>query len=150
MALNHFENILLSAIEEELEAYEYYRDLSQTLPGSDVKAVFTALAKEELGHRDQLQGILDKKQFPEFEIQDQFPRKDPAASQRLSMIMKPQDGIALAIRKEDNAMRDYLHMSQLTSDPLLKNLFEKLARMEQSHRERLESILASGSLPDSW
>ncbi|MEQ8176112.1 MAG: ferritin family protein [Syntrophomonadaceae bacterium] len=147
---NRYANLLQSAIEEELEAYEYYTGLSQSLKSEELRSVFAALAEEELGHRDYLQELLDNKQYPEFDTNTDLPRDNEAPLPPLSNLMKPQDGIALAISKEDEAMRDYLFMASCVKDNKQKKILENLARMEQGHKERLERILASGTLPENW
>lgn len=147
---NRYANLLQSAIEDELEAYEYYTSLSQSLKSEELRTVFAALAQEELGHRDFLQELLDNKQYPEFDIQGDFPQDNETPLPPLSNLMKPQDGIALAISKEDEAMRDYLFMASWVKDAKQKKILENLARMEQGHKERLERILSSGILPENW
>lgn len=147
---NRYANLLQSAIEDELEAYEYYTSLSQSLKNEELRSVFAALAKEELQHRDFLQKLLDNKQYREFDTGIDLPGDDEAPLPPLSSLMNPQDGIALAISKEDEAMRDYLFMASLVKDGKQKKLLENLARMEQGHKERLEKILASGTLPGNW
>ncbi|MEN6388805.1 MAG: ferritin family protein [Syntrophomonas sp.] len=147
---NRYANLLQSAIEDELEAYEYYTGLSQSLKTEELRSVFAALAEEELGHRDYLQELLDNKQCPEFDTNTDLPRDNEAPLPPLSNLMKPQDGITLAISKEDEAMRDYLFMASCVKDKKQKKVLENLARMEQGHKERLEKILASGTLPENW
>lgn len=147
---NRYANLLQSAIEDELKAYEYYISLSQSLKSEELRSLFAALAEEELGHRDFLQELLDNKQYPEFNTKTEFPKDERIPLPPLSNLMKPQDGIALAISKEDEAMRDYLFMASCVKDSKQKTILENLARMEQGHKERLEKILASDTLPDNW
>lgn len=147
---NRYANLLQSAIEEELEAYEYYISLSQSLKSEELRSVFAALAEEELGHRDFLQELLDNKQYPEFDTKKAFPQGNKVPLPPLSSLMKPLDGIALAISKEEEAMRDYLFMASCAKDSKQKKILENLARMELGHKEKLEKILASGTLPETW
>lgn len=147
---NRYANLLQSAIEDELEAYEYYTGLSQSMKDEELRSIFAALAKEELQHRDLLQELLDKKQYPEFDIQTEFPQDNEEPLPTLSNLMKPQDGIALAISKEDEAMRDYLFMASIVKDNKQKKILENLAHMEKGHKERLQKILSNGILPETW
>lgn len=147
---NRYANLLQSAIEEELEAYEYYTSLSQSLKSEELRSIFATLAKEELQHRDFLQELLDNKQYLEFDINIDLPQDTETPLPQLSNLMRPTDGITLAISKEDEAMRDYIFMASCVRDPKQKKILENLARMEQGHKERLERILASGALPENW
>lgn len=143
-------NILQSAIEEELQAYEYYTSLSQSLPGEELKNLFAALASEEMSHRDTLQTLLDNKQYPEIDYAFEMPVESAEHLPPLTALLKPQDGLALAIAREEIARRDYLFLASISTSEKQKKVFEGLASMEKGHKEKLERILQSGNLPEQW
>jgi len=64
--------------------------------------------------------------------------------------MKPTDGIALAIRKELDAMQMYTQLARVSSDSGEKQTFLELAKMEKNHKTRLEDIYTNMAFPEVW
>lgn len=145
-----YDQIIQSAISSEMESYEFYLDVYRKIDNPEIKKIFKNLAEEELEHRDILQGFLDNHTFPELATPLEWPSLDGPPAPLLSTLMKPLDAITLAIHKEAEAQRDYMHMAALSQDLRQKRIFEKLARMEQNHKDRLQDIYDRGLLPIIW
>ncbi len=64
--------------------------------------------------------------------------------------MKPADAIALAIKKEEEAMNVYSLFSQSSSEPEQARIFEELATMEQGHKVKLEELYTNMAFPEVW
>ena len=62
--LSSIEAILNKAIEQEVEAYEFYLALSQKDLDASIKQIFTELAAEEKDHKLLLQSFLDNPDKP--------------------------------------------------------------------------------------
>lgn len=145
-----YDQIIQHAISSELESYEFYFAVYRRLDNLEMKRIFKNLAEEELEHRDILQGFLDNRTFPELATPLEWPSLDGPPVPQLSTLLKPMDAIALAIQKESDAQRDYMHMSALSQDLRQSRIFDRLARMEQSHKVRLQEIYERGILPETW
>ena len=151
MKAEDFKRIISQAIEGEIEAYTYYRTVSQKVENAGLKNIFDELARDEKQHHSFLQGIMDKG-FGSLHVEESHDYKvaDNLSSPPLSIDLKPIDGITLAIRKELDAMQMYTQLSQVAGDPDEKKTFLELARMEKGHKARLEDIYTSMAFPEVW
>ena len=57
MDKREFDRIMEQAIEAEVESYEFYRDVASKATNPAVKQLFTEFAREEQGHKEQLEEI---------------------------------------------------------------------------------------------
>jgi rubrerythrin len=64
--------------------------------------------------------------------------------------MKPIDGLKLAIKKEEDAMELYKGLSAASKDAEMKKTFDSLAKMETSHKARLEDIYTNTAFAEVW
>jgi rubrerythrin len=151
MKTEDFRQIISQAIEGEIEAYTYYRTVSEKVEDIALKNIFAELAGDESKHRDFLQGIILKghDSLHVEEAQD-YKIADTLASPTLSVSLKPIDGITLAIRKELDAMQMYTQLAQVTGDTEEKKTFLELAKMEKGHKARLEDIYTNMAFPEVW
>lgn len=151
MKAEDFRQIISQAIEGEIEAYTYYRTVSEKVRDAALKNIFADLARDELQHRAFLQGVVQKgpDSLRVEETQD-YKVADTLESPPLSIDLKPIDGITLAIRKELDAMQMYTQLSSVAGDPAEKNTFLELAKMERGHKARLEDIYTTMAFPEVW
>ena len=146
-----FRRIISQAIEGEIEAYTYYRTVSEKVADAALKNIFAELAGDELNHRGFLQGIMAKGSAAlHVEEAQDYKIADTLESPPLSIDLKPIDGITLAIRKELNAMQMYTQLSQVAGDSGEKATFLELAKMERGHKARLEDIYTNMAFPEIW
>jgi rubrerythrin len=146
-----FQEIISRAIDGEIEAYDFYRNVSEKVQDSDLKRIFSELSGDEKGHREYLQSILhrDLKALQVDDSQD-YKIAETLEVPPLTLDMKPTDGIALAIRKELDAMQMYTQLARVSSDSEEKTIFLELAKMEKSHKTRLEDIYTNMAFPEVW
>jgi rubrerythrin len=151
MKTEDFRQIISRAIEGEIEAYDYYRTVSEKVRDAALKNIFTELSGDELQHRSFLQGIIKKgpDSLQVEEAQD-YKVADTLESPPLSMDLKPIDGITLAIRKELDAMQMYTQLAHVAGDSEEKKTFLELAKMERGHKDRLEDIYTTMAFPEVW
>ena len=57
----------------------------------------------------------------------------------LTESMKPADALALAMKKEQQAVEFYRRLAQNTTDNELKKLCLEMANMELNHKQKLEN-----------
>ncbi len=151
MTPEQFRAIISKAIENEVEAYTYYRTTSEKVKDAYLKKIFADLAGDEKGHREFLQGLLtmEPKRLNIVASKD-FKIAESVATPPLSADLKPIDGIVLAIKKELQAMQMYTQLAAAQADGEQKNLFTDLAAMERGHKARLEDIYTNMAFPESW
>jgi rubrerythrin len=151
MNQDEFKKIMLRAIDNEMEAYTFYRTISDKAKDKNLKDLFDELAKDEAKHKLTLEGFLTK--TPEklhFAESKDYKVIDAIFTPPLTTDLKPLDGLVIAIKKELEAMQMYTHLANTSADTAQKNIFLELASMERGHKSRLEDIYTNMAFPEVW
>jgi len=151
MHIEMYKKILGMAIENEIEAAEFYQCVHDKTQDAKLQSIFDGLAEEERNHRALLECFLADESRPmKFKAVHDYKVSETVEMPRLSMEMKPVDAIALAMKKEEEAMSMYREFAEASHDAGQKDVFENLARMEQSHKTKLEDLYTSMAFPEVW
>jgi rubrerythrin len=151
MKPDDFTKIISLAIDREVEAYTFYRTISDKVKDANLKKIFNELAGEETKHREFLQGLLSKGATAmHFDTQKDYKVVDALPTPKLSMNLKPVEGLVIAIKKELEAMQMYSQLAVASTDAEQKKMFTELATMERGHKSRLEDIYTNMAFPESW
>lgn len=146
------ENIIRFAIENEVEAYEFYCDAASKIKDASLKETFEDLASEEAKHKKFLEDFLvsgiEKMSLPE--VADYHISESLDDEVKLSTELSFADAIKLAMKKEEEAMHMYQKLSGAAADADQKELFDELAKMEQMHKVRLEDIYTNAAFTEVW
>jgi len=151
MTQDEFKNIICLAIDREVEAYTFYRTVSDKVKDRSLKDLFNGLAEDEQKHRHTLEGFLaeapDKMHFSEskdYKIVDELPTPP------LTVNLKPLEGLVIAIKKELEAMQMYTQLANSSTGEAQKDLFVELASMERRHKSKLEDLYTNMAFPEIW
>ncbi len=144
------EKVFSLAINREIEAYEFYRDVSQKARDEEVRKVFDQLAGEEMGHKDLLEKF---KGDPTMVMKIKAPAQDYKVAEAtelpgLSIEMKPADAISLAMKKEQQAVEFYRDLADRSTDASIGDMFRNLENMELGHKQRLENVFVEIGYPE--
>jgi rubrerythrin len=151
MKADDAKKIVSLAIDREVEAYTFYRTVSDKVKDPALKKLFTELADEEKQHREFLQGMLSKDiSKMHFDAKKDYKVANALPGPALSADMKPLDGIVVSIKKELEAMQMYTQLASLSTDTEQKLLFSQLANMESGHKARLEDLYTNMAFPEVW
>ena len=136
---NSIDEILDFAINAEQEAVDFYTNLSGRSKNEQMKKVFVDFAGEEMKHKAKLLEVKEKGSFrmPEGKVRD-LKISDYVVDVKPTPDMTYPDALVLAMKKEKDAFRLYLLLSEESSDPPMKNLFLSLAQEESRHKLRFE------------
>jgi len=136
---NSIDEILEFAINAEQEAVDFYTNLAGRLKNEEMKKVFVDFAGEEMKHKTKLLEVKENKVYkmPEGRVQD-LRISDYLVNVKPTPDMTYPDALVLAMKKEKDAFRLYLLLSEESSDPGMKNLFLSLAQEESRHKLRFE------------
>lgn len=149
--LKTYVSILRIAIDNEVEAYEFYLGVSEKAADDSIKAIFRELAEQEMGHRDLLTCYLSEDAKPlNFADLPDYKVAETVDKPKLSLEMKPVDAIALAMKREEEAMEMYQDLASSSSDEEQKKLFMNLSVMEKGHKARLEDLYTNMAFPEVW
>ena len=151
MKLSEYKEIIKQAIANEVEARKFYDDASVTLKDPFLKKLFAELAEEEKKHRDILTKIYTSNTIDNYfsETRD-YKVAETMDEPELSMDMKPADAFALAMKKEEAAMKQYADMANLCDDAQKRQVFLDLAAMERDHKLKMESAFVDVGYPEVW
>lgn len=146
-----FEVIIDSAIAAEIEAYEFYRDVAATLSDRSLKMIFQEFADEEKMHRVALENIKEKEILNfSFASGADYKISEVVELPKLSVTMKPAEAIALAMKKEEEAMKIYMSLAAATNDPEKEKIFASLGKMEEGHKTKMEGLYTQTAFPEVW
>ena len=151
MKTDDAKKIISTAIDREVEAYTFYRTISDKVKDAALKKLFGELAGEEKQHREFLQGMLSKDVTKmHYDAKKDYKIVNTMPSPPLSADLKPLDGLVLAIKKELEAMQMYTQLAGLSMETEQKFLFTQLANMESGHKARLEDLYTEMAFPEAW
>lgn len=147
-----YRQIITDAIQAEIEAHQFYQQVADKVTDSHLREMFRVFADEELKHRRILEGFKEKPDMaihfarvPDFHLSETM-----ADAGALSMGMKPADAIALAMKKEEAAMRHYTQLADACGDAAQQKVFRELASMERGHKAKMENAFVDIGFPEVW
>jgi rubrerythrin len=152
MTPQEIDAIFSLATKRELEAHEFYQKVAKRAKDAEVRRLFAQLAKEELGHYEMLE---------RFQADPSLPMKiaAPAADFKVAEAtelppftddLSPKDAIALAMKKEQQAVEFYRTLAAGAADAGTRDLFENLANTELGHKQRLENAFVDIGYPEAF
>jgi len=151
MNLDQYKEIIEFAIAGEIEAQEFYKDAANKVSVPYLKDMFEKFAKEEKGHEKILKGILVKDTINQyFKESTDYKVAETIDKPKLSTDMKPADAIALAMKNEEEAMKQYTDLAEACLDPSQKKVFLDLAAMERGHKLIMEKAFVDIGYAELW
>jgi rubrerythrin len=133
------DDILNFAIQNEQRAVDFYAGLAGNARNEEMKEVFTQFAKEEMGHKAKLMNIkttgifrIQQEKVMDLKISDYLVDIQPTPG------MNYQETLILAMKREKNAFKLYMNLSEKAPTPELRDLFLSLAVEESKHKLRFE------------
>ena len=151
MNLNQYKEIIEFAIAGEIEAQEFYKVAANKINDLYLKELFEQFAKDEKGHEKILKGILSKDTINQyFNESTDYKVAETVNTPKLSTDMKPADAIALAMKKEEEAMKQYTDLAEACLDPGQKKVFLDLAAMERGHKLKMEKAFVNIGYTEVW
>jgi rubrerythrin len=152
MNSSELERIFRLAIARELDANTFYAGVAKSAKDPEVQKVFEQLAQEELGHFELLERFRSDPTLP---LKIAAPKQDYKVAESVelppfSATMKPAEAIALAMKKEAQAVEFYRGLAAAATDTELKSIFDNLANMELGHKHRLENVFVDIGYPEAF
>jgi rubrerythrin len=136
--LDSFDDILDFAIQNEIDANQFYADMAQQMKDPAMREAFEVFAAEELGHKIKLEGIKQTKAIKPAQNVEDLHISDYVVEVEPGPDMGYQDALVLAMKKEKAAFRLYLELASRVANEELKSLFLSLAQEEAKHKLRFE------------
>ncbi len=138
-------------MQNEVEAQKFYEDVAAKMSNPQLKEMFAEFAVEEQRHREILKQIFTSNRIDDyFDARHDYHVSEEIDAPPLSTDMKPADAIALAMKKEEEAMVQYTQMAESCPEPEKKRVFLDLVAMEQGHKQRMENAFVDIGFPEVW
>jgi len=151
MNLNEYKDVIKFAMANEVEAQKFYSDAAERLSDPNLKKMFKRFSEEEKKHREILKEIYSSERVGEyFNEKTDYKVAQTVEEPELSIDMKPADAIALAMKKEEEAMVQYTEMAESCPDADKKKIFLDLAAMERGHKKKMEAAFVDIAYPEVW
>lgn len=151
MTQEEYKTILRTAIGNEVEAYEFYKGVSEKASDIVIKKMFSQLAAEEQGHQKLIEGFLAGDfSTMHFHESPDYKISETVEKPKLSVNMKPADAIALAMKNEEEAMNMYAEFANASVDQAQKKIFQDLSAMEKGHKIKLEEYYVNIAFAEVW
>jgi len=151
MDRDKYESILDTAIQGEIEAQRFYAEVASRMQDRSLRELFSLLVEEERHHQKILEefkvrghGHLHFRRVPNHGVAETIPAPE------VSDAMRPADAFALAMKKEEEAMRRYVELAEACEDEQQRGVFEELAAMEREHKHKMEAAFVSVGYPEVW
>ncbi len=139
---------------KEEEAHDFYVAAARKVKDQTLRELFEQLANDELGHRDFLKKLLEE-DLPPMTIKAQpydyrLAEEVIEAKPDLSTDMPFAQAVALAIKREEEAMQTYAELAEEAGPGDMRTLFTNLKNMEQAHKTALEAVYMNVSYAEVW
>lgn len=151
MTREELKEIIAFAVENEVDAYEFYRDAAERLEDQGLKQTFKDLAEDELEHKKFLEEFLENNTDEiNIDVEADYKVSETVEKPPLSMDMSFADAIQLAMKNEEEAMDMYQQLADAVTDEKEKNIFIGLRDMEKMHKTKLEDIYVNAAFVEVW
>jgi rubrerythrin len=147
-------DILKEAISIEIYGREYYLRFSELIEDENASSIFRGLSRDEEEHMLLLETEFKKIAGKPFDALDEMNREKamtifPESHKTLS-IGETKDALSLGIRTEERSIALYSKGAKQTDIVSSKDLFMKLAHIEEKHKEMLEDAMYYLDQGGSW
>jgi len=133
-----FDDVLDYAIDREIEANQFYKDLAKKMKNPAMCKVFEIFAKEELGHKARLEAMRHSKKIQAAKNVTDLQIADYVIDIKPTPDMNYQDALILAMKKEKVSFRLYLDLADEVENEDQKAIFLLMAQEEAKHKLRFE------------
>ena len=152
MDLKQYKQVISDAVQNEIEAKEFYEKISKQIKDDYLTELFEGFAKEEENHEKILTNILNKEkiQVSQFNFETDFKVAETIEMPEVNEKMDLKNAIGLAMKNEEIAMKNYTLLADSCDDPELKAVFQDLAAMERGHKNKMEAQFVNVAFPEVW
>ena len=152
MELENYRQVIKDAVQSEIDARQFYEEVSDRIKDDYLKQVFAEFAAEEAKHEKILTDILNEKKVDAayFDCDKDFHVSETIEMPKVTQDMDLKNAIGLAMKNEEIAMKKYTGLAANCTDPVLKSVFLDLAAMERSHKHTMEEKFVDVAYPEVW
>jgi rubrerythrin len=152
MDLEKYKDVISDAIENEIEAKEFYANISKKIKDEYLQELFQKFSKEEEKHEIILTKILNQENIQNlhFDFEKDYKVSETIEMPEVNEKMDLKDAIGLAMKSEEIAMKNYTNLAEYCDNPELKAVFLDLAAMERAHKFKMEESFVDIAYTEVW
>ena len=144
------EAVVKSAIAQEELSHDFYRRLADAVSHADTKETLQYLAKEELEHKHFLQSCLTAQGCKLVGQPKDVHLAEMLAAPAFHPDMSPKEALVIAMKREEGSHQFYQALAALQPPGEIREFLEKMARVELSHKEKVEYLYDNTAFPEVW
>ena len=152
MEIENYRQVIKDAVQSEIDARQFYEEVSGRIKDDYLKKVFAEFAAEEARHEKILTDILNEKKVDAayFDCDKDFHVSETIEMPKVTQDMDLKNAIGLAMKNEEIAMKKYMALAENCTDSGLKSVFMDLAAMERGHKHMMEEKFVDVAYPEVW
>ncbi len=146
MKKEDFDAVIEKAIANEEEANRFYLTLADRVTDQSAKDTLFYLAKEEMGHKNNLLRYRQESFINNATKIDEVPDCKVAefvSSPGISYNMESKDAYLLASARELNSYNLYVGMASVHPEGEIRNMLLQMANEELKHKEKVEYLYSN-------
>ncbi len=144
------ETIIKSAIAQEELSHNFYQRLAGLVSHADTKDTLEYLAKEELEHKAFLQSCFTPQGCTLVGEAQNVHLAELLESPAIKEEMSPKEALVIAAKREEGSYRFYQALAELQPPGDVRAFLEKMAKVELTHKEKVEYLYDNAAFPEVW
>ena len=142
--------IIKSAINQEELSHDFYLRLANLVSHADTKETLQYLAQEELEHKHFLQSCNTPQGCKLVGNPQDVHLAEHLEAPTFHDGMTPKEALVIAAKREEGSYHFYQALAALQPPGEIRDFLEKMARVELSHKEKMEYLYDNTAFPEVW
>ena len=142
--------LIEQAIVQEELSHEFYRRMADLVSHKETKETFEYLAKEELEHKAFLKQCLTPTGCTLAGKATDTKLAEIMQAPAITEDLSPKDALVVAMKREEGSYNFYKHLASLQPAGEAKAFLEEMAKVELSHKEKVEYLYNNAAFPEVW
>jgi rubrerythrin len=144
------EAIVKSAIAQEELSHDFYKRLAGMVSHPETKNTLEFLAKEELEHKAFLQSCFTAQGCSLVGEAKNVHLAELLEGPAITENMSPKEALAIAAKREEGAYKFYQALAALQPPGEVQAFLAKMAKVELTHKEKVEYLYDNAAFPEVW
>ncbi len=144
------EAVIKNAIDQEELSRAFYLRLAEVVSHADTKETLRYLAREELEHKQFLEGCITPQGCKLTGRPQEVHLAEHLEAPGFHDALSPKEALVVAMKREEGSQRFYKALAALQPPGEIRDLLEKMAQVEMSHKEKMEYLYDNTAFPEAW
>jgi rubrerythrin len=142
--------LIEQAIRQEELSHEFYIRLAKLVTHEETKETLEWLAKDELEHKAFLESCLTPTGCALVGQAQDTHLADIMNAPAITSDLTPKEALMVAMKREEGSYNFYQRLASFQPPGEARAFLEKMAKMELSHKEKVEYLYTNVAFPEVW